>query len=113
MARDAGAHKVYFAVTSPPLVATCPYGIDMASKREFIADGLSVEQIAESLGVDHLVYLDREEMNEAARAGNPKLENFCNACFTGHYPTGDITVERLQAIEEERASHGDRIPVRG
>lgn len=113
MARDAGARKVYFAVTSPPLVAPCPYGIDMASKREFIADDLTVPEIARSLGVDHLVYLDRDAMNDAARAGNPKLENFCNACFTGHYPTGDITVERLQAIEQERTSHGDRIPVRG
>ncbi|MCP3915345.1 MAG: amidophosphoribosyltransferase [bacterium] len=111
MARDAGAKKVYFGVTSPPLVAPCPYGIDMASKREFIADGRTVDGIAEFLGVDHLVYLERDRMNEAARAGNPELKQFCNACFTGEYPTGDITVERLQAIEEERHSHGDKVPV--
>jgi amidophosphoribosyltransferase len=113
MARAAGAKKVYFAVTSPPLVAPCPYGIDMASKREFIADGKSVDEIADALGVDHLLYLDREAMNDAARAGNPDLKQFCNACFTGEYPTGDITVERLQAIETERESHGDRLPVHG
>ena len=111
MARDAGAKKVYFGVTSPPLTAPCPYGIDMASKREFIADGLTVEEVAESLGVDHLVYLEREAMNSAARKGNTAMSKFCNACFTGKYPTGDITVERLQAIEEERHSHGDKVPV--
>jgi amidophosphoribosyltransferase len=111
MAREAGARKVYFAVTSPPLVAPCPYGIDMASKREFIADGKSIEEIAGSLDVDHLMYLDLEAMNEAARAGNPSVRQFCNACFTGEYPTGDITLERLQAIERERTSHGDKIPV--
>jgi amidophosphoribosyltransferase len=110
MARGAGARKVYFAVTSPPLVAPCPYGIDMASKTEFVAEGLSVQEVAKSLGVDHLVYLDRDAMNAAARAGNKKLKKFCNACFNGEYPTGDITVERLRSIEEERHSHGDKAP---
>jgi len=113
MARDAGARKVYFAVTSPPLVAPCPYGIDMASKREFIAAGLSVEEVARSIDVDHLMYLEREAMNAAARKGNERIEQFCNACFTGEYPTGDITLERLQAIESERYSHGDKLPVHG
>src|SRR5262249_4169827 len=39
MAREAGAHRVYLAVTSPPLVSPCPYGIDMATKTEFVAAG--------------------------------------------------------------------------
>ncbi len=109
-ARASGAKNVYFAVTSPPLVAPCPYGIDMASKREFIAEGKTVEEIATSLGVDHLVYLDRGAMNKAAQVGNPKIKSFCNACFTGVYPTGDITVERLRALESERATRRDNIP---
>lgn len=111
MAREAGAEQVYLGVTSPPLVAPCPYGIDMASKREFIADGLTVPEIAESLSVDHMVYLEREAMNEAARRGNPQLTDFCNACFTGEYPTPDVTLERLKAIETERAENRDNIPV--
>lgn len=102
MARSAGAETVSFGVTSPPLIAPCPYGIDMATKREFIAEGKSNDEIAVELGVDHLLYLDRDRMNAAATVGNPRLDNFCNACFTGEYPTGDITVERLRAIEEER-----------
>jgi amidophosphoribosyltransferase len=111
MARAAGARKVYFGVTSPPLKAPCPYGIDMASKREFIATGRDIDAIAASLDADHLVYLSREAMNSAAREGNKKIEKFCNACFTGEYPTGDITVERLQAIEADRSSQRDNIPV--
>jgi amidophosphoribosyltransferase len=102
MVREAGARKVYLASTSPPLVAPCPYGIDMASKTEFIATNRTNEEIAEELGVDHLIYLDREAMNEAAREGNPEIENFCNACFNGEYPTGDITAERLKAIAGDR-----------
>ncbi|MCA9002650.1 MAG: amidophosphoribosyltransferase, partial [Planctomycetes bacterium] len=110
MVREAGAKKVYFAVTSPPLIAQCPYGIDMASKKEFIADRRSVEEVAKRLGVDELLYLDREAMNQAARAGNPKMKQFCNACFTGKYPTPDVSLESLKAIEVERTEHRDNVP---
>ncbi len=111
MARSVGARNVYFGVTSPPLKAPCPYGIDMASKREFIATGRNTDEIAESLGIDYMQYLDREAMNKAAGEGNPVIESFCNACFTGEYPTGDVTLERLQAIEQERGSQRDNVPV--
>jgi amidophosphoribosyltransferase len=105
MVRDAGARRVYMASTSPPLVAPCPYGIDMATKTEFVATGRTTEEIARELGVDHLMYLDREAMNAAAREGNSRIEDFCNACFTGDYPTGDITLERLQAIAGDRCAN--------
>ncbi|MHC4262959.1 MAG: amidophosphoribosyltransferase [Planctomycetota bacterium] len=102
MAREAGARNVYFASCSPPLVSPCPYGIDMATKTEFIASDRDDAQIAAALEVDQLMYLDREAMNEAARAGNRCVEKFCNACFNGEYPTGDITRDTLSAIEGER-----------
>jgi amidophosphoribosyltransferase len=103
MAREAGASAVYLASCSPPLEAPCPYGIDMATKTEFVATGRTTPEIAAEIGADHLVYLDLDAMNAAARRGNPKIERFCNACFTGEYPTGDITVERLQAIAGDAA----------
>jgi len=102
MAREAGAKKVYMAVTSPPLISPCPYGIDMATKTEFIATGLDTEGVARSLELDYMLYLDRERMNEAARVGNPKVKRFCNACFNGEYPTPDITPEILDVIGSER-----------
>ena len=104
MAREAGALSVYMGVTSPPLIAPCPYGIDMATKTEFVAAGRSNEEVANALGVDHLLYLDREGMNRAAQAGNPEMEHFCNACFGAEYPTGDVTPEVLEAIGGERTS---------
>jgi len=109
MARDAGARKVYLASCSPPLVAPCPYGVDMATQREFIATGNTIAQIARAIGVDHLLYLERDAMNAAARVGNDRIEEFCNACFTGVYPTGDITRERLQAIENDRAEFRETV----
>jgi amidophosphoribosyltransferase len=102
MAREAGARRVFLASCSPPLVSPCPYGIDMSTKTEFIATGRDRGEIAAALEVDYLMYLDRESMNAAARAGNPRITKFCNACFNGDYPTGDITREVLAAIEGER-----------
>ncbi len=109
MAREAGARKVYLAVTSPPLVSPCPYGIDMATKTEFIAAGFTTAEVATRLEADYLLYLERDAMNEAARAGNPEVESFCNACFTGEYPTGDITPEVLETIGSERDTNRQKI----
>jgi amidophosphoribosyltransferase len=109
MARAAGARRVYMAITSPPLISPCPYGIDMATKTEFIATGRTPAEVARAIGADHVLYLDRDAMNEAARTGNPRIEKFCNACFTGEYPTGDVTREMLAAIEGERSESQQQI----
>lgn len=102
MARAAGARKVYLALTSSPLIYPCPYGIDMATKKDFIAKGRTVEEVATEIGADFLYYLDQEAMENCARRGNEEIKKFCTACFDGKYPTGDITEEMLIAIEDER-----------
>lgn len=113
MAREAGAAKVYFASCSPPLVSPCPYGIDMATKTEFVATGRDREGIAAELDVDYLMYLEREAMNTSARKGNDRIEEFCNACFNGVYPTGDVTRGMLEDIEGERSANQRRLPFKG
>ncbi len=102
MAREAGAAKVYLASYSPPLLYPCPYGIDMSTKREFVATGKTNEELARDLGCDHLVYQDLSNLVACARAGNEAIDGFCTACFDGNYPTGDITSDMLDMIETER-----------
>jgi amidophosphoribosyltransferase len=102
-ARNAGAKKVYFAATSPPLIAACPYGIDMATEKDFVARGLEIDEVRRKIGADYLMYLDIERMIQAAKVGNPKIEAFCTGCFTGVYPTQDAA-EHLVALAAERAS---------
>lgn len=104
MAREAGAAKVYLASYSPPLLYPCPYGIDMSTKREFIARDKTMDELAKVFDCDAIVYQDLSDMVAAARVGNAKIERFCTACFDGEYPTGDITAEVLEAIENERIS---------
>jgi len=102
LARRAGARKVYFASVSPPLRYPCVYGIDMSTKNEFIAKDRSAEEIAREIGADGVVYQTLENLVAAVREGNENITETCNACFTGHYPTGDVTEEQLAGIEAER-----------
>ncbi len=102
MIRDCGARKVYFASYSPPLRHPCVYGIDMQTKTEFIAQDASEDSVARKIGADEVIYQTLEDLEKAVRAENPKLKNFCAACFSGIYPTGDITPELLEDIELDR-----------
>ena len=102
LARQAGARKVYFASYSPPLRFPCVYGIDMSTKNEFIAKGRDEAEIAAEIGADRVVYQSLENLEQATQEGNEELDGFCNACFTGNYPTKDVTREMLAAIEGDR-----------
>lgn len=102
LARMSGAKEVYFASYSPPLRHPCVYGIDMSTKNEFIAKGRNEQEIAAEIGADRILYQTLEDLESATTEGNSDLKSFCNACFTGIYPTGDVTTEMLSAIEGDR-----------
>jgi len=102
LARRAGARRVYFASVSPPLRHPCVYGIDMSTKNEFIAKDRSPEEVAEAIGADGVVYQTLDNLIASVREGNPQIQATCSACFSGVYPTGDVTDEQLARIEAER-----------
>ncbi len=102
LVRKCGAKKVYFASYSPPLRYPCVYGIDMQTKTEFIARNANIDQIAKKLKADKVIYQSLEDLEKAVGLGNKKLHKFCGACFSGVYPTGDVTPELLEEIEAER-----------
>ncbi len=84
MIREAGAKEVHFRVASPPITGPCYYGIDTPTREELIAATHSIEEIRRHLGVDSLGYLSVEGMY---RAIGRSTDRFCDACFTGAYPT--------------------------
>ncbi|HEX8725357.1 MAG TPA: amidophosphoribosyltransferase [Gemmatimonadaceae bacterium] len=84
MIRGAGAREVHLRVSSPPITGPCYYGIDTPSRRELIAANMSCDEIAQTLGVDSLGYLSRDGMLGAVPNGP---DGFCDACFSGNYPT--------------------------
>ena len=108
LVRECGARKIYFAIFSPPLRHPCVYGIDMQTRTEFVARNADTEQVAKKIGADKVIYQTLDNLKAAVRTGNPKLTHFCSACFDGVYPTGDVTPEVLNEIEEERRDAQDR-----
>jgi amidophosphoribosyltransferase len=102
MIRECGAKKVYFASYSPPLRHPCVYGIDMQTKTEFVAQDADEKAVAKKIGADKVIYQSLDSLKKAVAMENPKIKNFCAACFDGIYPTGDITPDLLEDIEAER-----------
>jgi len=63
--------------------------------------------VARKIGADKVIYQSLEALKTAVRTENPKITNFCAACFDGIYPTGDITPDLLEDIEADRKLHQD------
>lgn len=101
LVRQAGPREVYYATYGSPLRFPCVYGIDMATREEFIAKDHSVKEIERLIGADRLIYQDYGDMVKAV-AGDRKM-NFCTACFSGDYPT-PVSDEDLDTIAAERNS---------
>jgi amidophosphoribosyltransferase len=102
MARDAGAHRVYFASSAPPVRFPNVYGIDMPTRAELIAAARSDDEIQRAIGCDALVYQQVDDLKRAVRDCNPAIANFEASCFDGVYITGDVTSEYLDRVERAR-----------
>jgi amidophosphoribosyltransferase len=89
MVRDAGAKEVHMRIASPPIASSCFYGVDTPEKQKLLASRMSIQEMADFIKVDSLSFLTIDGLyratGEAARdADSPQ---FCDACFTGEYPT--------------------------
>lgn len=107
LARAAGARRVLFASFSPPLVSPCVYGIDMSTRREFVARDRDVDEVAELIGADAVLYQELDDLLDSVRSvGGDAIGPMCDACFSADYPTGDVTPDMLLRIETARSGNG-------
>ncbi len=102
MAREAGAHKVFFASAAPPVCYPNVYGIDMPAVSELVAAGRSMSEIEAYLGADWLIYQDLQDLVWAVQDGNEDLRHFDTSCFSGEYVTG-LDDSYLRQIEQARS----------
>jgi amidophosphoribosyltransferase len=102
MARDAGAKRVYFASSAPPVRYPNVYGIDMPTRAELIGSGRTEEEIGAAIGADALIYQKLADLEQAVRDCNPSLTTFEASCFNGAYVTGDVTQAYLDHVEHAR-----------
>ncbi|MBU1003051.1 MAG: amidophosphoribosyltransferase [Proteobacteria bacterium] len=96
--RDLGAREIHMRVSCPPIKYGCYYGIDFPSQDQLIAAQMSVQEIAEVIGLDSLHYLSIEGLLSSVQ--NPK--DFCLACFNGEYPVAPclgVNKECLETIQ--------------
>jgi len=103
MAREAGARKVYFASAAPPVRFPNVYGIDMPAASELVAANRTVDEVQQVIGADWLIYQSLDDLEQAVRHDNAKIEEFDTSCFSGEYVTGDVTPEYLERLQGERS----------
>jgi amidophosphoribosyltransferase len=102
MARESGAHRVFFASAAPPVRFPNVYGIDMPTREELIANGRTEAEIAREIGCDELIYQDLDALIDDVRSVNPRVTSFEASCFSGIYITGDVTQAYLDGVEAQR-----------
>ncbi|MDH7506636.1 MAG: amidophosphoribosyltransferase, partial [Candidatus Thermoplasmatota archaeon] len=86
--KNAGAKEIHVRIGCPPLIAPCYLGIDMRSKKEFIArdedDGIkNSKQIAKEIGADSVEYISVDGLKKAIGF------DICKGCidFPDGYPS--------------------------
>jgi amidophosphoribosyltransferase len=73
----------------------------MVTRNDFVARDREIEEVRAEIGADRLLYLTVEEMLEASRATATSVSGACTACFSGVYPTGDVS-DCVAELEAER-----------
>lgn len=89
MMREAGAAEVHMRIASPPTTDSCFYGVDTPEKGKLLASRMSIEEMTRYIQVDSLGFLSIDGLYRAvgSAARNNELPQYCDACFTGEYPT--------------------------
>ena len=109
MIRQAGASEVHMRIASPPTRHSCYYGVDTPERSQLLAAHHDVAEMAEMIGVDSLGFISLDGLYRAVgdRERQSASPQFCDACFSGDYPTpledvssGDVTSQLSLMLED-------------
>ena len=81
--REAGAQEVHVRISSPPFLHPCFYGTDIDSQEHLIACQYDIRQICQKIGGGFFGDICRSMPCMSL----PETTGFCDACFSGCYPT--------------------------
>jgi amidophosphoribosyltransferase len=89
MIRQAGAAEVHMRIASPPTTHSCFYGVDTPERSKLLAAQHGLAAMADIIGVDSLAFLSLDGLYRAVgqRRRNHGAPQYCDACFSGDYPT--------------------------
>jgi len=90
MVRQAGAAEVHVRIASPPTRHSCFYGVDTPERSKLLAANLDVPAMCAHIHADSLAFLSIDGLYRACQqpgGRDTRRPQFCDACFTGDYPT--------------------------
>jgi amidophosphoribosyltransferase len=105
MMRDAGATEVHFRVAAPPFANGCYYGVDVPERSQLLAAQMELEDMRQHIKADSLAFVSIDGLYRAV-GEKPRVAScpqFCDACFTGDYPT-PLTDLSLKTTGERQLS---------
>jgi amidophosphoribosyltransferase len=107
MMRDAGAAEVHMRVASPPTEHSCFYGVDTPERSKLLAARMDIEAMSEFIQADSLAFVSIDGLYRAVGEAGRKATcpQYCDACFTGDYPT------RLTDLAEREAPDLLTLPI--
>ena len=99
MLRDAGASEVHMRIASPPTRHSCFYGVDTPERSKLLAARMDIEGMTDYIQADSLAFLSIDGLYRAVEAQNRDAArpHYCDACFTGDYPTALTDFSEAQA----------------
>ena len=102
MVRDAGAAEVHMRIASPPTRHSCFYGVDTPERAKLLAAKLDLGEMTDFIHADSLAFVSIDGLYKAL--GEPgratRRPGFCDACFTGDYPTTLTDQDEGEAVDQ-------------
>jgi amidophosphoribosyltransferase len=89
MMREAGAKEVHMRIASPPTMNSCFYGVDTPERSKLLASNMDIEEMRAFIQADSLAFISIDGLYRALREDSRHTDSpqYCDACFTGDYPT--------------------------
>ncbi len=89
MMREAGASEVHMRIAGPPTTHSCFYGVDTPERDKLLAYQRTIEEMRLMIGADSLAFISIDGLYRAMghEGRNNASPQYCDACFTGDYPT--------------------------
>ncbi|MGN3973401.1 amidophosphoribosyltransferase [Tsuneonella sp. SYSU-LHT278] len=111
MMRDAGATEVHFRVASPPTAHSCFYGVDTPERSKLLAARMELEPMREFIKADSLAFVSIDGLYRAVGESNrnPLRPQYCDACFTGDYPTSLTDLAARESREAQLSFPVNRV----
>ena len=102
MMREAGAAEVHMRIASPPTRHSCFYGVDTPERAKLLAAKLDVGGMTDFIHADSLAFVSIDGLYKAlGEDRRPDIRpRYCDACFTGDYPTTLTDQDELQTVDQ-------------